>query len=310
MKKTVFFVFILSALCVRGQEFSMPLLSQYMAENPYVISPTFAGIGPYFQLRVSGMEQWVGVSDAPGTQTVSLDGRFGDVDGVGILLFNDKNGNTRQYGGQLSYAHHLTLNDYRSQFLSFGISYRFTQFKIDVSEFNGDDPSVYGNKSSFNSNFDVGVLYRYEQFYLSLNTSNLLDKSVRVFGDSEPLKLRNYSVFTGFKFDRNPSYQIEVSLFGRFFESDARSSTDINVKYRKLSGDDYFWAGASVRLLNDQSFEPASITPMLGFKRNNLFISYGFEVNVNEIVEYNVGTHLITIGFDFLYNPSGRKCTN
>lgn len=310
MKRIVFFVCIMSVLFVRGQEFSMPLLSQYMAENPYVISPTFAGIGPYFQLRVSGLEQWVGVSDAPGTQSVSLDGRLGDVDGVGMLLFNDKNGNTRQYGGHLSYAHHLTLNDYRNQFLSFGMSYRFTQFKIDVSNFNGDDPSVYGDKSTFNSNFDVGMLYRFEQFYISLNASNILDKSARAFADSEPTKLRNYSVYTGFKFDRNPYHQFEVSLFGRYFESDGRSSTDVNFKYRNMYGDDYFWAGASVRMLNDLDFKPVSITPMAGFKHDKFYVSYGFELTFGDIIQYNVGTHLITLGIDFLYNPSNRKCTH
>ncbi|MBL4746357.1 MAG: type IX secretion system membrane protein PorP/SprF [Flavobacteriaceae bacterium] len=309
MKKIVLLACVFSVLLCRGQEFNMPLLSQYMAENPYVISPTFAGIGPYFQLRVSGLEQWVGVSNAPGTQSVSLDGRFGDVDGVGILLFNDENGNTRQYGGLLSYAHHLTLNDYRNQFLSFGISYRFTQFKIDVSKFNGDDPSVYGDKSTFNSNFDVGVLYRFESFYFSLNASNILDKSARAFADSEPVKLRNYSIYTGFKFLENPYHQLEVSLFGRYFESDGRSSTDVNVKYRKIKGDDYVWAGASVRLLNDLGFKPASFTPMIGFKRDNFYVSYGFEITLGDIIQYNVGTHLITLGVDFLYNPSSRKCT-
>ena len=310
MRKICFLVMtVLSSIYSWGQEFSMPLLSQYMAENPYVISPTFAGIGPYFQLRVSGLEQWVGVSNAPGTQSISLDGRFGDVNGVGMLLFNDQNGNTKQYGGHISYAHHLTLSDYRNQFLSFGMSYRFTQFKIDVSNFNGDDPSVYGDKSSFNSNFDVGMLYRFEEFYMSLNASNILDKSARAFADSEPVILRNYSVFTGYKFTRNPYHQFEVSLFGRYFESDARSSTDVNVKYRKITGDDYFWAGASVRLINDTGLTPTSITPMAGVKYGKFYVSYGFEVTFGDIIQYNVGTHLITLGIDFLYNPSSRKCT-
>ncbi|MBL4746353.1 MAG: type IX secretion system membrane protein PorP/SprF [Flavobacteriaceae bacterium] len=309
MKKLTLLMVILSSFLSRGQEFTMPLLSQYMAENPYVISPAFAGIGPYYQLRLSGLEQWVGVTDAPGTQTLSLDGRFTDVDGIGLLFFNDRNGNTKQYGGLISYAHHLTLNDYRNQFLSFGLSYRFTQFKIDVSKFKESDPSIYGDKSTFNSNFDIGVLYRFERFYMALNTSNILNKSARAFADSEPLKLRNYSVYTGYKFDRNSKNQYEVSVFGRYFESDDRFSTDLNVKYRRRTKEDYFWAGCSVRVINEQLFKPVSVTPMLGLKKNNFYVSYGFELNVNEIAQYNLGTHLITLGIDFLYNPSGRKCT-
>ncbi len=309
MNKIVFFVLVSGSLLCRAQEFSMPLMSQYMAENPYVISPTFAGIGPYFQLRVSGLQQWVGVKDAPSTQSVSLDGRFGDVNGVGILLFNDRNGNTRQYGGHISYAHHLTLNEYRNQFVSFGMSYRFTQFKIDVTGFNGDDPSVHGDKSTLNSNFDVGMLYRFEKFYMSLNVTNILDKSARAFANGEPLKLRNCSIYTGYKFDRNPYHKFEVSLFSRYFESDARSNTDLNFKYRKVNGDDYFWMGASLRMINDLNFRPVSVTPMAGFNHKQFYVSYGFEMNLGKIVQYNIGTHLITLGIDFLYNPSSNKCT-
>ncbi|WP_239540733.1 type IX secretion system membrane protein PorP/SprF, partial [Spongiivirga citrea] len=42
-----------------AQEFNLPLNNQYLADNPYLISAAFAGIGDCFQVRLNGVSQWV-----------------------------------------------------------------------------------------------------------------------------------------------------------------------------------------------------------------------------------------------------------
>ena len=189
----IFSAFLFS-IVAKSQELNSPQLSQYLADNPFVLSPTYAGIGDHVKIRVNGLTQWVGIKDAPDTQSFAGDLRIGNRSGLGMFLYNDRNGYTKQQGARLSFAHHLTLDRYDDEFLSFGISYNFNQFRIDIQEFidSGGDPGVTDDRSTTNHNFDVGLLYRKDKFYLSLNASNLLDKDLTSFNvNFEPNRLRN-----------------------------------------------------------------------------------------------------------------------
>ena len=72
MRKTLFaLVLFLSAFVMKGQELTIPQLSQYLADNPFVMSPTYAGIGDHVKIRINGLTQWVGIKDAPDTQSLA-----------------------------------------------------------------------------------------------------------------------------------------------------------------------------------------------------------------------------------------------
>jgi type IX secretion system PorP/SprF family membrane protein len=288
---------------VKAQEFKLAPYSQYLVENPFVISPAYAGFSDVQRLRLSGVFQWVGLADAPNTQTLSFDAPVLDRSGVGGILYNDRNGNTSQIGGQLSIAHHLTINDSNDQYLSFGLSYKFVQFKIDVSDFDNpnDDPNIGSDISSFNSNFDAAVLYNIGRYYFSFNAANILNKNLKAFDESEPQKLRNYYIYTGYVFLLNDGIiELEPSLYFKYYESDSRSMTDINFKAKKITDDGYFWIGLSTRFINDQSFTAASVVPMLGLKKSKFYVGFAYQYNINEASELNhAGTYLLTLGYDF-----------
>jgi len=60
------------------------------------------------------------------------------------------------------------------------------------------DPSVTDDRATTNHNFDVGVLYRKDKFYISANASNIIDKDLTKFNAIfEPNRLRNYYLYTG-----------------------------------------------------------------------------------------------------------------
>ena len=311
MKKVLIIAFLLITGFSKAQEFKLTPYTQYLVENPFVISPAYAGEGEMNRLRLSGAFQWVGLENAPNTQVLSYDTHILETSGVGGVLYRDKNGNTSQIGGQLSFAHHLTINDANAQYISFGLSYKFTQFKIDFSDFEniGGDPSIGSNISSFNSNFDAAFLYKLERFYISFNAANILNKSVKAFDDTEPKKLRNYYVYTGYIFELEDGlYEIEPSIFFKLFESDSRSITDLNVKGKRMTDDGYYWVGFNTRFINDQSFEPLAIVPMLGLKKQDFYVGYAFQYNINEANELNHGgTHMLTLGYDFESNRGNSR---
>ncbi len=308
-------VMALSMAPLRGQELNSPQLTQYLADNPFVLSPTYAGIGDHIKIRLNGLAQWVGIKEAPRTQSLAADMRLGEKSGVGIFLYNDSNGYTKQQGARLSFAHHLTLDRYEDEFLSFGISYNFNQFRIDVDKFNTidfPDGGVVNNRQTSNHNFDVGVLYRYDKFYFSLNASNLIPKDPQnlTFNIDEPNELRNYYAYTGYRYtkNKNSSMEIEPSLLFKIFESDGRSETDLSLKFRFYEFEDYYYVGMNYRFLNDQIGRPLFIAPLAGLKKSNFYFGYSYQIILNEILGYSTGTHVVTIGVDLFQGISNCRC--
>ena len=317
-KLITYFLFIVAAYSY-GQELNLPVFTQYLADNNFVISPTYAGIGDNLKIRANGLTQWVGIKGAPDNQSVYTDVRIADRSGLGISLYNDRNGNTIQTGGKISFAHHLILNVPTEQYLSLGISFNVNNFKIDIYNFNTTyetpiiDPFVTDDRSTTNSNFDIGALYRYKGFFFSLNANNILDKNIdediRV---SEPNSLLNYQVYSGYTFGNTGKHglEFEPSIYYQLFSSDKRSSTDINFKFRKYGrNDNYFWGGISYLYLNDQILKPLNIGPMVGFKQSIFYFGYAYQITTNELSAYNSGTHVVTIGLDFLRSISNCPCT-
>lgn len=308
----ILFFSLLLAASANAQELTIPQLSQYIADNPFLMSPTYAGVGDHIKVRLNGLTQWVGIEDAPDTQTLAADARIGNRSGIGMLLYNDSNGETKQRGSRVSFAHHLTLDRYEDEFLSFGISYNFNQFRIDIENFrNNNDPTVTDDRATTNHNFDLGVLYRYDKFYFSANASNILNKDLSVFNPVfEPNTLRNYYVYSGYRFmKKNSSIEFEPSVFFQWFESDGRSVTDLNGKFRFHDFEDYYYLGLTYRFLNDQIGTPLYIAPIAGMKKSNFYFGYSYQVITNEILGYSTGTHVVTVGMDLFQGISNCRCT-
>ncbi|RLJ67202.1 type IX secretion system PorP/SprF family membrane protein [Lacinutrix venerupis] len=316
MKKITLYIVLFIVSNSFGQELNLPVWTQYLADNDFVISPTYAGIGDNLRIRANGLTQWVGIKNAPDNQALYADFRIANRSGVGISLYNDKNGNTRQKGAKFSFAQHLVL-DYKSrQYLSFGLSYNINSFRIDIENFEGIeempivDPSIVDDRAINNNNFDVGALYRYKMFYLSLNANNILEKDIDAFTGIEPSKLLNFQAYTGYIIQTRKNTEIEPSIFYQRYNNDGRSSTDINVKYRKFNRkEDYYWVGGSYRFLNDQIGKPLNIGPMAGVMKSGFYFAYSYQVTINDLSGFNSGTHSITIGIDFLQGISDCPCT-
>ncbi|MFS4492722.1 type IX secretion system membrane protein PorP/SprF [Maribacter sp. 2308TA10-17] len=310
--KIVALLMFLIAFAMKGQELTIPQLSQYLADNPFVMSPTYAGIGDHVKIRINGLTQWVGIKDAPDTQSLAADMRVGEQSGLGMMLYNDSNGETKQRGARVSFAHHLTIDRYDDKFLSFGLSYNFNQFRIDIQNFDALDPSVTDDRATTNHNFDVGVLYRWDKFYISANASNIINKDLTKFNPIfEPNRLRNYYLYTGYSYkkNKNSDFEIEPSVFFQLFESDGRSVTDLNVKFRWYDFEDYYYAGVTYRFLNDQIGDPLYVAPLIGLKKNKFYFGYSYQVILNEILGYSTGTHVVTLGVDLFQGISNCRCT-
>lgn len=293
-----------------SQEVNLPQYLNYMGDNPFAITPAYVGIGSGLRIRLNGLSQWVGVKNAPQTQSLSLESRLGNRFGGGLSIFKDQNGNTSQQGFKLTFASHLILSDINQSFLSFGLTYSMISFNINATNFVDLDAGLSSNFNLNSSNFDVSMLYRLNHYSISVIISNLLDKDERFFSNNEPIKLRRYSVFNSYVFARfYGDYEIEPSVLVEYFEADKRSRTDINLKFRKRTSSGYIWAGFSYNFLNDQLLKPNTFAPLIGLKKDNFYASYGFGINTNRTQNFNAGSHMITLGYDLKKRPSLARCT-
>jgi len=69
-----YFLIVISALFVQfstGQE-GLPVYSDYLSDNYYLLYPSMAGIANCGKIRLTGRQQWFGQDDAPNLQTLSI----------------------------------------------------------------------------------------------------------------------------------------------------------------------------------------------------------------------------------------------
>ena len=181
--------------------------SDYLSDNYYLLHPSMAGAANCDKIRLTARKQWFDQTDAPSLQTVSYNGRVGERSGVGIILFNDKNGYHSQKGMKLTYAHHLMFSrdEIDLNQLSFGVNADFFQSELDETEFlqSGDfDPIINGTivqKDAY-FNLDIGASYNYLDFYAHLTVKNAIETRRDIYTEYESDNLRKVLLSAGYIF--------------------------------------------------------------------------------------------------------------
>lgn len=70
----------------------IPVYSDYLSDNYYLVHPSMAGAANCAKLRFTGRKQWFNQQDAPELQTLSLNGRVGERTGAGLFFLTIKMG--------------------------------------------------------------------------------------------------------------------------------------------------------------------------------------------------------------------------
>lgn len=318
--RLAFCIFSLLFVAKISAQETLPIYSDYLSDNVYLLHPSAAGIGNTGKLRFTARQQWQGIKDAPTLQTLSFHNRFGRQAAFGFVLFNDSNGFHSQKGVQGTYAYHLDIN--RGSFinqLSFGLSFTAVQNQVDESQFTGVaaslDPAITGIiQSNGYFNADFSVAYHRDGFSSYFTVKNLLLSAKNNLNNQlEPLDLRNYILSLGYYFGRDRLIQIEPSMMIQLRESTGERIVDFNVKaYKDLNGA-RLWAALSYRRSFDvQPIEDLTyITPIIGVNYQRWMVSYTYTHQLNDIVLTSSGFHQISVGLNlFTKRPRASACPN
>ena len=299
--------------------------SDYLSDNYYLIHPSMAGAANCDKIRLTARKQWFDQSDAPALQTLSYNGRVGERSGVGIILFNDKNGYHSQKGMKLTYAHHLMFSrdEVDLNQLSFGVSADFFQSELDETEFlqSGDfDPIINGTivqKDAY-FNLDIGASYNYLDFYVHGTVKNAIETRRDIYTEYESDNLRKYLLSAGYVFGDSNRILWEPSILFQLVDKTKEKAIDLNIKAYKDFNFGKLWAALSYR----RSFDGAEylsgsgissqklqyITPIIGVNFDKFMFAYTYSYLSGPVNFDTGGFHQITLGIDLFCKKERYDC--
>ncbi|WP_121666769.1 PorP/SprF family type IX secretion system membrane protein [Mesonia aquimarina] len=297
-----------------SQERGIPVYSDYLTDNLYLIHPSMAGAANRSTIRLTARQQWFDVDDAPSLQTLSLNGKLNDKIGVGGILYNDSNGNFSQQGAYATFAYHLLLSRDRIALnqLSFGLNVGVMQEKLDETGFDPTDPAIAGiEQTDSYFNVDFGMSYYYLDFYSHFTVKNIIPQNRDIFDDIETDNQRQYLFSLGYVIAPYGSdWSFDPSVMFQYKEETSEASIDANFKVYRDFDFGSLWGGLSYRrsfdgaeytedlsTVNNQKLQ--YITPFIGINYNDFMFAYTYTYQANSVVLTNTGFHQITLGYNF-----------
>ncbi|MCZ8330918.1 MAG: type IX secretion system membrane protein PorP/SprF [Flavobacterium sp.] len=325
--KKAYLVLLIVITQVSFSQEGLPVYSDYLSDNYYLLHPSMAGAANCTKVRLTARQQWFGQEDAPALQTISMNGSLGERSGGGIIVFNDKNGYHSQTGMKLTYAHHIMFSRDNVDLnqLSFGMSAGFVQSQLDETDFlinNPEfDPIINGTivQSASYFNVDIGASYNFLDFYVHATVKNALASDRKLYTDREPVNLRRFILNSGYTFGDSDRIIWEPSFMFQLVTQTQEKTIDLNIKAYKELDFGRLWGGLSYRRsldgaqfvegqqsVGDQKLQ--YVTPIVGLNFKNYMISYTYSHLVGDVKFDAGGFHQITLGLNLFCKREKYHC--
>jgi type IX secretion system PorP/SprF family membrane protein len=295
MKKLIFagILFLTTAgVSLFGQQ--KPLSTLFMT-NPFLINPALAGTNNYFQVISNNRFQWVGFTDSPITNSLSVYGPFVKYPmGWGADISYDVTGPTSVMSLHGAYAYNYTLNE--DMKISAGLNLGLLQYKIDLSsisfENETDDNVVNGTRENYYlPDATLGFYFYSSTYYAGLVASYLFNDKIKIgtdpTGDSR-IKT-HYYLNGGYKYYINREWSVEPSLvLKKVFHAPFQLDINCRAWYKNM-----IWAGLSYRTQE-------ALSVLLGYVyEKKIYIGYSYDIVLNPLFSHNYGSHELVLGYRF-----------
>jgi type IX secretion system PorP/SprF family membrane protein len=302
----LFYLLIISQTSTLFSQESLPIYSDYLTDNIYLVHPAGAGINNYGKIRLTGRKQWLGTKGTPELQTLSFHTHFGEESALGIILFNDSNGHFSNSGAYLTYAYHISFDNFTINQFSFGLSVSAIRNTLNGTDFDLPDPEVQPeilSKTFINSDF--GFAYKNEGFFTFYTLKNAFLSSKGLFDNQIANNKPMQHLFTlGYFFNHDKENQIKIqpSVMFQYKTKTKEVVVDSNLKvFYPLLDDNRVWTGMSFRKgLEINALEnPNYFTGFLGVDYNSFVISYSYTKQFNNSIYEKGDFHQISLGYNF-----------
>lgn len=288
--------------------------SQYLFNGLY-INPAYAGYKEALNVHGYYRNQWTGITGAPQTMGLSLDGSFNEGNvGLALNVASDRLGAQRGNFAQLSYAYRIRFDDTGDTRLAFGLSGGFGQFGIDYSQLNTNNPDPLTGNGTVRvlvPDARAGIYFSSPRFFAGVSADNLISSQYRAqkFRNVTKPVIHGYLTAGGLV-----PLSTDIVLRPSFLiKEDFHGPTSLDLNAFVLFGEK-LWLGGGYRTsmklwsknhLQSDLKRPASAVAMAEvFPTRNIRIGYAYDFALGPLQGYAGGSHEISLFYLF-----GRKDT-
>jgi type IX secretion system PorP/SprF family membrane protein len=285
---TIVLLFLM--LLIQGMKAQqIPTFSLYNM-NHYLLNPAATGITDRLPLSLSYRKLWAGMDHSPSVEYVSGNMLVAKDMGAGANIFNYTAGPLRKTGLEGTYSYHLSLGTGGTK-LSFGLSLLMYQFFLNKSDLlveNIDDQVFMGQEQMFVPDAGFGTYLYGKNYYVGFSIPQLFQRNIDLKDDIilQQKQVRHYYLHGGYIFEAGTDFKIEPSLLLKFVEAGIFQA-DINAlaTYRDMIN-----FGISYRSGDALIFQA-------GYKTQDLFIGYAYDLIVSGMRGNTWGSHEILISY-------------
>lgn len=298
INRYILLAFILSVTGqVVGQQ--LPQFTQYMF-NQYAFNPAYAGSQDNWEAVSNNRYQWIGITDAPRTFTLSANGPLKKENlAMGVYVYTDIVGPTRRLGFQSSFSYQLKITSTIK--LSFGLSLGFNQWILDADKITAYHPDDFyfsnGLLKTFDPDGKFGLYLYHDDWYVGASIEQIFHDRISFLATqvgSESFLEDHYYFIAGYDFHLSDKWEVQPSALLKL-SPPAPYKLDMNLR---ITYNDMIWAGAGIRVRD-------AVTVMCGFKYNDMLtIGYGYDITTTDLKNYSSGSHEVLLGITF---GNGKK---
>jgi len=292
MKQLIITTILVLSFTVRGQQ--LPQQTQFMF-NQYAFNPAYAGVTDTWEAVANNRYQWLGITDAPRTFTMTAQGPFkNEKMGIGGFVYTDIVGPTRRLGFQASYSYHLQLSETIK--LSMAVSFGFNEWLLDadkITTVDANDPFFSnGLIKAFSPDGKFGMYLYHKNWYVGAALPQLIHNKLKfksVIVDTRSYLEDHFYINAGYIFRLGDDWQIEpTTLIKIAYPAPTKADIALKVMYKNT-----VWLGGGFRT-NDAFYA------MIGYNHDQkIKLGYSYDFTTTALKSYSNGSHELFMAVTF-----------
>jgi type IX secretion system PorP/SprF family membrane protein len=285
-------ILLLTTKIVLGQQ--DPMYTQYMF-NIQTINPAYAGTWNRVGFLALSRMQWVGIKEAPSTQTFSFQmPLMNEKMGIGLNIINDKIGLEKRFGVFADYSYKLNFGG--STNLRMGIKGGFSNYSNNLTDYvlypDGiSDPLFQSDiEHKFLPNVGVGLFLENPVYYVGLSAPKVVNSQYDNNGNNFSVtgEIQSFFLIGGYVHDLTNDIKFKPTMllkatFGAPLEADISANFLLKEK---------FWLGAMYRTGDSFGFIAQWIID------NNLRLGYAIDFSTSNLRNYHNSTHEVMVSYE------------